>query len=261
MSESTNIIDVKSIKSQESYVLPSHGLLYTKEDNIPETVTLRRMTTREEKMRLRNESEEEVRRDILQACILEKFDVNNLKLEDANFLLFKLRVLSLLDDTYKVSLRCTNCATDFVHEINLDEVPVKFLNKDNLKEKFELILPISQVKVTMKLPNLGDTIQTGKIVTKYLEQFPNADRGETIYTLALMLYIDKINDEKLMSEVLEDYIDNLDILDVRALRERTSELDSLYGFSNTEVSAICPSCGQEIKHGIPITGELFNPSK
>ena len=260
MNENNEILpNIKKIKSQESYTLPSKGLLYLKEDNIPASVTLRRMTTKEEKLRLRNESEDKIRRDLLQACVLDNFNVSKLKLEDANFLLFRLRALSLLDDTYKVGIRCRECGTEFVHQVNLSEVPIKYMEEDALNN-LQLILPISEAKIQLKLPSLGDVITMGDTIRNYLDKFPNADRGELIYTLSTMLYIDSINDQHLMNEVLEDYVDNLDILDTRALRDATANLDNIYGFV-TELEAECPKCKSMIKHGLPITEELFNPSK
>ena len=111
--------DITNIKSQETYTLPSKGLLYTEKDNIPASITLRRMTTKEDKIRMRNSTEDRIKKDLLQACILEdNVDAGNLKLVDANFLLFRLRSLSLLDDTYKIQVRCRNCGTVFIHEIS-----------------------------------------------------------------------------------------------------------------------------------------------
>lgn len=260
MDENKEILpNIKNIKSQESYTLPSKGLVYAKEDNIPASVTIRRMTTKEEKIRLRNESEDKIRRDLLQACVLDNFDVSKLKLEDANFLLFRLRALSLLDDTYKVRVRCNNCGTEFVHQLNLSEVPIKYMEEEALKN-LQVILPISQAKVQLKLPSMGDIVIMGDTIRDYLDKFPNADRGELIYTLSTMLYIDSVNDKHLMNEVLEDYVDNLDILDTRALRDATNKLDNIYGFV-TELEAECPKCKNIVKHGLPITDELFNPSK
>ena len=111
--ESKEILpDISNIKTQETFTLPSKGLVYDERDNIPASITLRRMTTKEDKIRMRNLSEDKIRRDILQACILEPdVKADKLKLSDANFLLFKLRVLSLLDDLYKVQIVCPNCAT------------------------------------------------------------------------------------------------------------------------------------------------------
>lgn len=251
--------DVTNIKSQESYTLPSKGLVYAPEDRIPASVTLRRMTTKEEKIRLRNESEDKVRRDLLQACIMEDFDVNKLKLEDANFLLFRLRALSLLDDTYKVAVRCRHCGTEFVHQLNLSEVPVKYMTEEALKD-LDLVLPFSKVSIKLKFPSLGDIILMGDTIRDYLSKFPNADKGELIYTLSNMLYIDTVNGQKMLNEVLEDYVDNLDILDVRALKSATDKLDYTYGFMN-DLEASCPKCKEVLTHGLPITEELFNPSK
>ena len=259
MDENKEILpNIKNIKSQESYTLPSKGLVYAPEDKIPASVSLRRMTTKEEKIRLRNESEDKIRRDLLQACVLDQFDVTKLKLEDANFLLFRLRALSLLDDTYKVRVRCNNCGTEFVHQINLSEVPIKYMEEKSM-EKLQIILPISKAKVQLKLPSMGDIIIMGDTIRNYLDKFPNADRGELIYTLSTMLYIDTVNGQHMMNEVLEDYIDNLDILDTRALKLATNDLDNIYGFV-TDLKAECPKCKSTVEHGLPITEELFNPS-
>lgn len=260
MDENNEILpDIKNIKSRESYTLPSKGLIYGPEDNIPASLTLRRMTTKEEKIRLRNESEDKIRRDLLQACILEPIDAGNLKLEDANFLLFRLRALSLLDDTYKIRVNCPHCNTEFVHQINLSEVPIEYM-KETDKSKFKVELPISKVLVTLKLPSVNDIINMGDTIRAYLDKFPDADRGEVLYTLSTMLYIDEINGQKMMNEILEDYLDNLDILDSRQLKSTIQSIDGLYGFSE-EIEAVCPSCRGIVKHGLPLTNELFNPSK
>ena len=113
--------DITKIKTSENYTLPSKGLVYKESENIPASITLRRMTTKEDKIRMRNETEDKIRRDILQACIMDNMDAGKLKLADANFLLFKLRILSLLDDTYKVRCFCNNCTANFVHEIKLSD--------------------------------------------------------------------------------------------------------------------------------------------
>ena len=43
--------DITNIKTQETYTLPSKGLVYNKADKIGSSITLRRMTTKEDKMR------------------------------------------------------------------------------------------------------------------------------------------------------------------------------------------------------------------
>lgn len=251
--------NITNIKAQETYTLPSKGLLYGPQDNIPASITLRRMTTKEEKIRIRNQGEDRIRRDLLQACIVEDIDAGKLKLEDANYLLFKLRVLSLLDDTYKIHCMCPSCRTEFIHKINLSEIPIKYSNEEQLQE-FHIELPVSGAKIDLKSPSLNDIIMMGDKLKDYVARFPQIDRGEILYTLSTLIYIDKINGHNLISDELEVYLDKLDIIDMRVLKDSVATIDNLYGFDD-ELKTKCPNCKFEVTHGLPITGELFNPSK
>lgn len=251
--------DIKNIKSSESYTLPSKGLLYKPEDNIPASITIRRMTTKEDKIRMRNQSSNIIRRDILQACVLENVDVGKLKLVDANFLLFKLRSLSFLTDIYKVRCLCPYCDTQFVHEVNLLEIPTEYMTKKKL-ENLKVKLPVSGVDIGLKYPNLNDTIRMGDSLQAYKEQFPNADIQELLYTAASVIYVDTINGDRPILEEAEDWMDKLDILDSRKLLDTINKLDDLYGFQQT-LETPCPNCGNTVRHGLPITDELFTPSE
>lgn len=260
MDEKKEILyDVKNIKTSESYTLPSKGLVYDEKDGIPASITLRRMTTKEDKMRMRNQSEDKIRRDILDACITtEGVSADKLKLSDANFLLFRLRVLSLLDDTYKVQIVCPNCGTTYIHEVKLSEVPVNYMNEDKLNI-LSIELPICKAKISLKQPSLKDMITMSEKLQEYFDKFPNADRAEAIYTTSAMLYVKEINGKSMLSEELEDWIDNLDIIDNREFRKKLISVDGMYGLDDN-LSCKCPSCSFETTHGLPITNELFNPS-
>lgn len=253
------LVDIKNIKTHETYTLPSKGLVYKPEDKIPASITLRRMTTKEDKMRLRNESEDKIRKEILQSCIMEDIDVGKLKLMDVNFLLFRLRSLSLLTDTYKVACMCNMCRTEFIHEINLLDVPVKYMSEDNIN-KLHITLPVSRAKIDLKYPTLDDFIKMGDDLRNYTKNFPNANINEYLYTQSGTLYVDAVNGNYLMNEELETYFDNLDILDSRELRLAINELDKEFGFEDNLI-AKCPSCKAKVVHGLPITNELFTPSK
>ena len=251
--------DITNIKTQDTFTLPSKGLVYDKSENIPSAITLRRMTTKEDKMRMRNESEDKIRRAILQACIVDEgIDIGKLKLADANFLLFKLRVLSLLDSIYKLQLNCPNCGTQFIHEVDLNKLNINYMTKEKTKE-LNLLLPLTKANIELKLPSLDDVINMGTKLSEYFNKFPEADRAEAIYTTSAMLYIKSINKEHYMTEELEDILDNMDIVDNRALRKKLTSVDDLFGI-DTDMKCQCPSCKAEVKHGLPITGELFNPS-
>ena len=251
---------VQSIKSTETCTLPSKGLLYKPEENIPSAITIRRMTTKEDKMRMRNQSDNIIIRDILQSCILDQgVDAGKLKVADANYLLFKLRVISLLDDTYKIACSCPYCGTRFIHQINLSEVPVTYLEEDKLN-LLKVQLPLSKMCVDFKYPSLNEMIQAGENWDTYFERYPNADKNEYLYTFLTGLYIDKVNGKKLMSIEVEAMLNNIDIIDYRALKDVVGNLTNLYGYVETIVGK-CPSCTKDVKHGLPITSELFTPSK
>ena len=70
----------------------------------------------------------------------------------------------------------------------------------------------------------------------------------------------KVNNTKLMKEEVEQWLDELDIIDSRVIKKSIEKLDSLYGFVE-QIKTKCPNCGNEVKHGLPITNELFDPSK
>lgn len=252
--------DIKNIKSQETYTLPSKGMFYTKEDGIPASITLRRMTTKEDKIRLRNQSEFTIRRDILQACIMnEGVDAGKLKLLDANFLLFRLRSISLLNDLYKVHCRCPYCGAEFIHELNLSEVPIKYMDKEKMK-LFNIVLPISQAKVALKLPSLNDSIKAGDDYSEYIKLFPDVDPADYLYASTNSMYIKDVNGQHLMKEEIPNWLDSLDILDNRVIVDNIDTIQDSYGFED-EITAICPACQNEVIHGLPITSELFTPSK
>ena len=251
--------NITNIKSHETYTLPSKGLVYNEDENIPSSITLRRMTTREDKMRLRNQSEDRIRRDILQSCILNQgVDAGKLKLMDANFLLFRLRALSLLDDTYKIVCLCDKCRSKFIHQINLSEVPVEYFSEEKL-QNLKVQLPLSKDNIDFRFPSVNDVITMGDKLKEYFGQFPQADKNEIIYSVSSILYIDKVNGHTLLREELEQYMDNLDIIDSRAMADIITRLDITYRFVE-QLEAVCPSCKNIVKHGLPITGELFNPS-
>lgn len=250
--------DISKLKESETYTLPSKGLVYEESENIPASLTLRRMTTKEDKIRMRNQSEERNKKDLLQACIKENIDAGKLKIIDANYLLFKLRIISLLNDTYKVPCMCPICRTRFIHELQLSDVPVKYMTKTNLKN-LTVDLPISGFMIKLKYPSINDMIKASDDYASWIAQFPNEDSEGKLYTMSASVYIDAVNESHLMSEEKEPLLDNMDIIDSRILMNAINNLEDLYGF-DTDLKTQCPSCKGEVSHGLPITSELFSPS-
>lgn len=249
--------NVTNIKTQETFVLPSKGLFYT--DPNMGSITLRRMTVKEDRIRLRNEGEDKIRKSLLQACTVgENIDIGQLTLFDVNYLLFQLRRISLLNNIYKVRCICPYCESEFIDEIDLTKLKIKYADENNLPN-FDIVLPISKLKIRLKYPSLNNTIIFRENLMEYLKMNPNEEVGEILYELGDIIYIDNVNGKSMLSEELEDLIDGLDLLDLRAIKNGIKKMDGQYGIDD-DILCKCPNCKKDVHHGLPITSELFTPS-
>lgn len=249
--------NVTNIKTQETFTLPSMGLIYPSGN--PKSITLRRMTVKEDRMRMRSEGESKIRRDILQACTLDKdIDIGQLSLFDTNYLLFCLRRISLLNNMYKVKLICPYCESEFIDEVDLTKVKIRYASKENLPN-FNIELPISKAKVTLKFPTLSSIILFTNSMDEYSKMNPNDDVSELLYAYGDIIYIAALNGKSAIFEELEDFIDTLDLVDMKFLKANVKKLDDVYGIDE-DILCQCPNCKKEVHHGLPITGELFTPS-
>ena len=249
--------NVTNIKSQETFTLPSMGLIYPSGN--PKTITLRRMTVKEDRMRMRNDGESTVRRNILQACTLDQgVDIGQLALFDVNYLLFCLRRISLLNNNYKVKLICPNCESEFIDEVDLSKIKIRYASKDNLPN-FNIELPISKAKVTLKFPTLSSIILFTSSMDEYSKMNPNEDVSELLYAYGDIIYIAAVNGKSAIFEELEDFMDTLDLVDMKFLKANIRKLDDVYGIDE-DILCQCPNCKKDVHHGLPITSELFTPS-
>ena len=249
--------NVTNIKSQETFTLPSMGLIYPSGN--PKSITLRRMTVKEDRMRMRNDGESTVRRNILQACTLDQgVDIGQLALFDVNYLLFCLRRISLLNNNYKVKLICPNCESEFIDEVDLSKIKIRYASKDNLPN-FNIELPISKAKVTLKFPTLSSIILFTSSMDEYSKMNPNEDVSELLYAYGDIIYIAAVNGKSAIFEELEDFMDTLDLVDMKFLKANIRKLDDVYGIDE-DILCQCPNCKKDVHHGLPITSELFTPS-
>lgn len=248
-----------NIKASETFLLPSKGLFYNNPNM--QSITLRRMTVKEDKIRLRNDGEDKIRKALLQACVIgEGIDIGQLTLFDVNYLLFQLRRISLLNNTYKVRCVCPYCKTEFIDEVDLSKLKIKYADPENLPN-FDIRLPISGMSVKLKYPSLNNTIYLRESIIEFMKRNQDADLGELLYEVGDTIYIESINGRQMLAEEIEDIVSNLDIVDMRAVKDGIRKLDGMYGIDD-EILCKCPnkSCGNDVHHGLPITGELFSPS-
>ena len=141
-------------KNYETTVhLPSNGMLYG--ENGPEDVTIRAITTREEKFLLGSTANDSVD-EIIESCIVKPAGLKmaDLILADTNYLLYRLRIHTYGPD-YNISTICPNCGTTNNNKVNLNDFLVYELD-DDFHEPFDIELPMSEDTLTVRLLRKGD---------------------------------------------------------------------------------------------------------
>jgi len=248
----------RKIPIQETHKLPSAGNVYAEGIKVPEEVTLRAMSTMDEKIRLSSIGIN-VMPNILEACIVEPkdFNVNLLKVPDVTFLMYKLRILTYGPE-YKYPIMCGDCGKVSTIEFSLDEIPVSYVT-ESFKEPFNIgPLPISGDILQVKILSVGDFKAIEKEAKKMLEKFPEYV-GDPEFILNRTFKIVTINNEELAPFQLNKYIESLHARDLNYFDNKYDKLLTDFGM-DLNVSAPCKHCGESVKFTLSITDEFFRPS-
>ncbi len=232
----------------EKYILPSNGKL----EGVPKEVTIRNMTTAEEKMLLG--SSEDVFDQIIKHCVVEPkdFDIKKIPLMDKNFLYVKIRVISYGNE-YKFDYRCPECGKVSSTTIDLDDLEVEML-PDDYKDPFDVIeLPVCKDKVALSLPRNEDFIKIRSKVKRYESKFPDAI-GDESWIFGMMAFITEINGEAVDAK-LHDYVENLHVKDAAYLRHKVNKLK---GGIERETTVHCSKCDNDVEVTIPMGVNFFH---
>lgn len=242
-----------SAKYETTVTLPTNGKMYG--DDGPVDVTLRAMTTKEEKLLLGSTSSN-VFDDIVKACIVEPKDLDfgSLIASDAHFLLLKLRAHTYGSD-YNIECKCPQCGRKEQMTINLDDFPVYTLD-DNFVEPIEFTLPMSGDKLACRLLRNKDLEFVNRQARK-LSKTLKVPQEEIAYNLRMSRHIVKINDEPVDDARSQAYTQDMHGRDSAYFWSQLNKI--LIGYDTT-IEAICPNCNTEYEMSMPITSEFFRPT-
>lgn len=232
----------------EKYTLPSNGRL----KGVPKEVTIRNMTTAEEKMLLG--SAEDVFDQIIKKCVTEPedFDIDQIPLMDKNFLYVKLRVVSYGPE-YKFEYKCPECGKISSTTIDLDELEVEGL-PDDFTDPFDTFeLPVSGDKIALTLPRNKDFNRVRNQVKRYQTKFPDAI-GDEGWVFGMMVFISAVNDKEVDAS-LHNYVENLHVRDAAYLRHR---INKLAAGIDRDTTVHCPKCGNDVEVTIPMGANFFH---
>ena len=242
------------VNYESTVILPSKGVLY-KESGVPAEISLRGMTTKEEKILYASQSGN-VFHKVLKNCITspENIDLNQLIAADEMFLIIQLRMVTYGPE-YKVSATCPKCGRTETYTINLGDFDVDYL-PDEFSEPIEVTLPRSGDKLSLKLLRNEDTEFVEKYAKKFAKQY-NLPVREVEYGCRMARYITAINGEAVDFNDAREYVDNMPSMDSMKM---WSALDKILVGIDTTATVTCAGCGEDFDFTMPITSEFFRPT-
>lgn len=245
---------------QEIYQLPSKGKLYPQygEDWNGE-VTIRSMTTFEEKNRLGSQGFWQTMVGILNAVVIspEDFNAEDMTLFDFYFLMYKMRVVSY-GPIYKVNVTCPHCGKSMISKVNLDELDVTYL-EDDFKEPFVIgPLPRSGDTLTCKFLRVRDSISDERKAKEILRDYPDYV-GDPEYILKRVSQLVTINGEDSPAPLRKTYIEDMQAMDSAYFAQAYAKLTDDYGMS-VKCKETCESCGEPFEFMLPFNSEFFRPT-
>lgn len=252
--EIENSISTQSNTDYETTVtLPSKGLIYN--GAIPAEVSLRGMTTRDEKI-LYASMGSNVFQKILKSCITDPkdMDINKLIASDELFLVLQLRMITYGPE-YKVEAQCPRCGETNIYTVMLNELDVNYLD-DDFTEPIEAKLPRSGDTLSLKILRNEDSEFVDRYAKKFAKTF-NQNVREVEYTAQIAKYITAINGKTVDFETAIDYVNNMVSRDSAEIRSAMNKI--LVGV-DTRVTVNCNSCGEEFTFNMPLTSEFFRPT-
>lgn len=241
----------------ETYRLPSLGKCYG--DEFPEEVTIRSMTTFEEKMRLGTQGFWNTMCAILDAVVTspEGYDTKKMTLFDFYFLMYKMRTVSY-GPIYKVHLTCPHCGKQQVVNLNLDDLKVDYLS-DTAKEPFEIgPLPRSGDTLSCRHLRVYDAINNERRAKDILKKSPEYV-GDPSYILNIASKIDAINGNPVTQVEAQLYAEKLSALDSAYFHQAYDKIVGDVGLDSV-CTDICANCGEEVTFGLPMDSEFFRPT-
>lgn len=225
---------------ERTYKVPSAGLF-----GGPTEVTLRPMTTKEEKIIYTSRDMSFIEK-IVKSCIVEpkNVDIDLLHPNDITYLLYMIRELTF-GPNYKQKMQCPYCGLRQDIEIDITEMTYEILDLESLDEKLNIKLPVCGDTVQLKLLSQGDFNHIDEYIKRLVRQNKLEDPEGYKYVYRFAKMIKTINGEE--KEDIKDvisYVDNLNMRDFGAIKDI---LQSIPIGINTLNIRKCRNCGEEVE--------------
>ena len=225
---------------ERTYKVPSAGLF-----GGPTEVTLRPMTTKEEKIIYTSRDMSFIEK-IVKSCIVEpkNVDIDLLHPNDITYLLYMIRELTF-GPNYKKKMQCPYCGLRQDIEIDITEMTYEILDLESLDEKLNVKLPVCGDTIQLKLLSQGDFNHIDEYIKRLVRQNKLEDPEGYKYVYRFAKMIKTINGEEKedIKEVIS-YVDNLNMRDFGAIKDVLQDIP--IGINTLNIRK-CRNCGEEVE--------------
>lgn len=239
---------------EKTIKLPSNGLF-----GGPKEITIRAMTTKEEKI-LVSSRDFSVFERLLKSCCVEPEDLDTglLHQNDIMYLVYAIRQLTF-GDTYTQEINCPECGFKQDIEVNISEMEVNILDTEDLEERLTVKLPVNGDTLQLKILSSGDIKRLDKQVKSKFSKGKIKDPDAYEFLIKLMEVIVTKNGEEFEDqEEKKHYVDNLHMRDLVTIQNTLKEVE--FGL-DPSIIRTCERCNEDMEVSGLICPEFFRPSK
>lgn len=244
---------------EKTYKIPSNGVF-----DGPKEITLREMTTKEEKIMLGTKDLSVFERLVKSCTIDGDFDFNKVHSADIMYLTFMLRELTFGPE-YSQEVICPHCGAKQEVIININEMKVKCLSEKEAKElKDGITLSLSTGdKISFGLISMGQSNNIDKIIKQRVQQNRLKDPISFEAMLRLAAAVKSIEPAEstdvdyTLDENKLQYLDELRLRDLNHIQAELGKID--FGIDR-KIYRICERCDEQMEVTGYIVPEFFHPS-
>lgn len=239
--------------------LPSQGILYTESPELAGNITIRAITTKEEKLIFGSGTDSAISK-ALHSCVIspESFSVGSLTIPDKHFLIVAWRALSYGPE-YEASGRCPVCGTSSNFVVNTQDLVASVRTLDeSYAEPYEIVLPESKDTVTLRHLRDQDLTTMENQVSQLKKKLKSIDNDVNFqYDYQLAYYISTVNDSPMTLTEKLAYVNTLVGRDTSYIQHKASKIQD-YGIDPfVEVSCKKVGCETSFRVAIPVDWSFF----
>lgn len=253
------------IQGVETLELPSRGLVYPANNALSTgSIHIRPWLTAEEKLidKFNRNNYFSVLKRLVENAIEEKVDVSDMSLGDFFFVLYWIRQITY-GSAYTTNVVCPHCGMDVVTEIDIANFEVKYLQEE-FSEPIEMEMPISGIKIKLRLPRLRDVIDATESThasTKKLGVNISPELYKTAKCVTEMVLNNKekdlLTDKEDFGLMINRVWPRISAADYSAVKEKLATFD--HGYTGTTMTK-CPKCEDLIEQGAILSTAFFRSS-